>query len=152
MDRPPSIVTGQCYFAHLKVPNPNYNQTDYFYELNLAVSDDVFVSFKDIGISNFFLFEAGTKNFTPDPVIKFATWAKNKGGDNRPPPRVVDLDKNPVDVLIGNGSTVNVQWSEYSYGKQTKIIRPLLQAVQIVDLVERQESSSSTIPQEEVAF
>ena len=155
MDKPPSIVTGQCYFAHLQVPHPNYNQTDHFYELNLAVSDEIFAAFKSIGISDFFLHEAGSKNFTPDPVIKFANWAMNKGtGDKKAPPLIVDMEKNPMpDVQIGNGSTINVQWSPYNYGEKIKIVRPLLQAVQIVDLIERSEGSTPPkLQPEEVAF
>lgn len=140
---PPSVVEGQVYFPHLVVPNLDYNKTTSWYELFLAVSDDVFDMFKDAGFSDAFLMEPGKKNFTPDAVIKFATWAHNSDGSQIPAPIVVDKEKNRTDVSIGNGSTIAVQWARKEYGKLNKIVRPQLQAVQILNLIERGESAQT---------
>jgi len=43
---PPNIIEGQGYFPHLVVPNLDYNKVKSWYELQLAVSDDVFELFK----------------------------------------------------------------------------------------------------------
>jgi|TARA_E500000318_G_scaffold93443_1_gene92554 hypothetical protein len=150
---PPNIVEGQIYFPHLVVPNLDYNKTKSWYELFLAVSDDVFDMFTDAGFSEAFLIPAGGKSFTPDPVIKFATWAHNSDGSQVPPPIVVDKDKNRTDVGIGNGSTVAVQWARKEYGKPKKIVRPQLQAVQILDLIERGDvPSAGPVSLESLAF
>tara|TARA_R110002020_G_scaffold62734_2_gene167549 strand:+ start:552 stop:1007 length:456 start_codon:yes stop_codon:yes gene_type:complete len=149
---PPNIVEGQVYFPHLVVPNLDYNKTKSWYELFLAVSDDVFEMFKSAGFSDSFLIDAGKKSFTPDPVIKFATWAHNSDGSQVTPPIVVDKDKNPTSVAIGNGSTVAVQWARKEYGQMSKIVRPQLQAVQILDLIERGEAASGPVSLETLAF
>lgn len=141
---PPNIIEGQVYFPHLVVPNLDYNKVKSWYELQLAVSDDVFEMFKEAGFSESFLYPAGKKNFTPDPVIKFATWAHNNDGSQIAPPIVVDKDKNPSTASIGNGSTIAVQWARKEYGQMTKIIRPQLQAVQILNLIERGEAAAPT--------
>jgi hypothetical protein len=141
---PPNIIEGQVYFPHLVVPNLDYNKVKSWYELQLAVSDDVFEMFKEAGFSEAFLYEAGKKNFTPDPVIKFATWAHNNDGSTIAPPIVVDKDKQPSDASIGNGSTIAVQWTRKEYGQMTKIIRPQLQAVQILNLIDRGEVATPT--------
>ena len=141
---PPNIIEGQVYFPHLVVPNLDYNKVKSWYELQLAVSDDVFEMFKEAGFSEAFLYEAGKKNFTPDPVIKFATWAHNNDGTQITPPIVVDKDKQPSAASIGNGSTIAVQWARKEYGQMTKIIRPQLQAVQILNLIERGEAAAPT--------
>jgi len=150
---PPNIVEGQVYYPHLVVPNLDYNKTKSWYELFLAVSDDVFDMFKSAGFSDSFLIAAGGKTFTPDPVIKFATWAHNADGSQIKPPIVVDKNKNPTDVSIGNGSTVAVQWARKEYGKPNKIVRPQLQAVQILELIERGESATAApVSLESLAF
>ena len=150
---PPNIVEGQVYYPHLVVPNLNYDKTASWYELFLAVSDDVFYMFKQAGFSESFLVAAGGKNFTPDPVIKFATWAHNSDGTQITPPIVVDKDKNPTDVSIGNGSTIAVQWARKEYGKVNKLVRPQLQAVQILNLIERGDiASAAPVNLESLAF
>ena len=129
---PPNIVEGQVYYPHLVVPNLDYNKTKSWYEL---------------------LIPAGGKTFTPDPVIKFATWAHNADGSQINPPLVVDKNKNPVTVSIGNGSTIAVQWARKEYGKMQKIVRPQLQAVQILELIERGESATAApVSVEALAF
>lgn len=150
---PPSVIEGQVYYPHLVVPNLDYNKTTSWYELMLAVSDDVFEMFKSAGFSDAFLMEPGKKNFTPDAVIKFATWAHNSDGTQITPPIVVDKDKNPTDVSIGNGSTIAVQWARKEYGKVNKIVRPQLQAVQILNLIERGDiASAAPVNLESLAF
>ena len=134
-----NVLQGQIYFPHLTVPNPSYDKQSHWYELFLAVSDKDFNALKDSGISDHFLFKPGVKNYTPDPVVKIATWAHNSDGSPTVPPRIVDEDRQPLtDVEIGNGSTVNVQWYRREYGgKGQTIVRPQLVAVQILELIER---------------
>ena len=171
----PNIVTGQAYWPHLAIPNWNMNKTSTFYEVNLAVSDDIFQMFKDAGFSSFFLNEAGTKNFTPDPVIKFATFATNQDGTVIDPPPFSNKDGEPMyktrrgivnspdesterdsngqpiratakDFRIGNGSTLGIEFERYEYGKVNKVVRPKLKAVRVVNLIEYTPSDSEPQP------
>tara|TARA_R100000995_G_scaffold80526_1_gene52404 strand:+ start:648 stop:1106 length:459 start_codon:yes stop_codon:yes gene_type:complete len=137
-----NVIKGQIYFPHLYEPNPSFDKKSYWYELFLAVSDKDFENLKQQGISDVFLFEPGVKKYTPDPIVKIATWANNSDGSPTQPPRVVDEDRNILSECdIGNGSTVRVQWYKKTYGGQGKtIVRPQLVAVQILDLVEREDS------------
>jgi hypothetical protein len=54
----------------------------------------------------------------------------------RPAPKLMDAEKNEINVAVGNGSKVKVQYKEYSgegrYGPYQGLD---LQAVQVVDLV-----------------
>ena len=60
---------------------------------------------------------------------------KAKGGQNNPP-RLLDINKNPIDVQVGNGSKIAVQYSEYSGDYNGKPYFGLeLKAVQVLDLV-----------------
>ena len=70
-----------------------------------------------------------------------------EGNPNTNPP-VMDLNKNPLSIedRIENGSIVRVQWKAYEYGKNTRYKRPMLVAVQVVELNE------PTVSEDEVAF
>ena len=55
----------------------------------------------------------------------------------RKAPRLLDADKNDVDVLVGNGSKVKVQYQEYDWTYNNKSGKGLdLQAMQVISLVE----------------
>ena len=70
------------------------------------------------------------------PAIVIKRKVNGPNGMTRKAPRLLDSDKNDVDVLIGNGSTVRVQYSEYDWEYNKKKGKGLdLQAVQIVNLV-----------------
>ena len=137
----PSIVEGTSYYPHVLVPNEAFGRM--MYEINLAVSDDVFDSFESQGYIG--LHPAGKKKFTPDPVIVFQRFANRKDGSPNPAPRLVDMENNPIDVSIGNGSRVKVMWrhSSYKSGGGGMIQRAELVAVQLVELVEYGEAGAS---------
>ena len=64
---------------------------------------------------------------------------KVHGANGRPnqQPRLVDEHKNPIDVQVGNGSKVCVQYNEYSGSGRYGPYQGLdLKAVQVLDLVE----------------
>ena len=171
----PNLVEGQAYWPHLAIPNWNMNKTSTFYEVNLAVSDDIFKMFKDAGFSHFFLNEPGTKTFTPDPVIKFATFATNQDGTVIDPPPFSNKDGKAMyktsngfadapdestdrgsngqplratakDFRIGNGSTLAIEFEKYEYGKVNKVVRPKLKGVRVIDLIEYEHADSQPQP------
>ncbi len=139
----PQVVTGIAYYPHITVPVPNYGKTANGYEINLAVSDEVFQQFKDANF-NVGLFESGRRKYTEDPVVHFYQWEKNaKTGKQNDRPKLVDSDMVEIteghplyDVKIGNGSKVAVQWRAANYGPERQYKRAVLEAVQILELEE----------------
>lgn len=78
-------------------------------------------------------------------MIVFQRFANRKDGSPNPAPRLVDMENNPIDVSIGNGSRVKVMWrhSSYKSGGGGMIQRAELVAVQLVELVEYGEAGAS---------
>tara|TARA_R110000796_G_scaffold67324_1_gene154335 strand:+ start:209 stop:688 length:480 start_codon:yes stop_codon:yes gene_type:complete len=156
IDGIPEIIEGIAYYAHVDTPVADYNESmnpgtgKFGWEVNVAVSDEVFLQFKQAGF-NAGLHEAGSRKYTPDPVITFYKWASNFNGTANMAPIVVDTDKQRVDYKIGNGSRIAIQWAALSYGKVKKIKRPSMNAVQILDLVEQGESQQ-TFTEDRMAF
>ena len=130
----PQVVEGVAYYSSVTIPKPDFNGEKNLYIVNLAVSDDVFQKFQDAGY-NCGMKPAGRASFTEDPVITFQQWELGAKGKPTRKPRLVDQDKNDVDVSLGNGSKVAVQWRHSEYG-DGKYRRPILENVQIIDLIE----------------
>ena len=153
-----NIIEGGSYFAKVYEAVPDYNEKQaiergepgsgkYQWEINLAVDKEIFEAFENEGF-NAGMKEAGRASYTDKPVITFIKWASDyKGNPNTNPP-VMDLNKNPLSIedRIENGSIVRVQWKAYEYGKNTRYKRPMLVAVQVVELNE------PTVSEDEVDF
>lgn len=148
IDGIPQVLTGEAFYPHVKVPVPNYTGDRNGYEINLAVSDEVYQQFKDAGF-NVGLKDAGRSKYTEDPVVHFYQWEVNGKGEKNPVPKLVDVDKNEIDVQIGNGSKVAVQWRAALYGPNKQYKRAILENVQILELQEYGQSASSST---ELAF
>mgnify|MGYP003133714625 CR=1 FL=1 len=100
-------VEGKAYWASVTRPNTTF---DPVYQIDLAVDEQTAKSFKrKVARAD------GTKN---------------------PMPRLVDSAKNPIDVLVGNGSKVKVLYKPFDWKFAGKSGTSLdLQAVQVIDLV-----------------
>jgi len=146
----PEVVEGTAFYPHILVPNEAFGRK--MYEINLAVSDDIFDLFQSQGYIG--LHPSGKKKFTPDPVIAFQRFAFRKDGSPNPTPKLVDMENNPVDVSIGNGSRVKVMWrhSTYKSGGGGMIQRAELVAVQLVELVEYAEVNDGDFDMAAVEF
>ena len=131
----PQVVEGVAYYSSVTIPKPDFNGEKNLYIVNLAVSDDIFKQFQNAGY-NCGMKPAGRATFTEDPVITFQQWELGSKGRPNRKPRLVDQEKNDVDVSLGNGSRVAVQWRHSEYGDDGKYRRPILENVQIIDLVE----------------
>ena len=155
IDGIPQIIEGISYYAHVGKPVADYAEKtnpgtgEFGWELNLAVSDEVFEKFQRAGF-NVGLRAAGRNKYTEDNVITFYKYLTNYNGTENNPPIVVDTEKNSFAEIIGNGSKVAVQWSPMVYYKG-KYKRPLLNAVQVLDLVEV-GAAAMPFTEEEVAF
>jgi hypothetical protein len=156
IDGIPEIIEGIAFYAHVDTPVADFNESKvpgsgkFGWEVNVAVSDEVFQQFQRAGF-NAGLHEAGSRKYTPDPVITFYKWASNFNGTPNMAPIVVDTEKKRVDYKIGNGSRVAIQWTPLTYGKVKRIKRPSMNAVQILDLVE-QGDGQGTFTEDRMAF
>ncbi len=119
------IVEGTAYWASVRQPNTTFEP---MYTINLVVDEEVAKDFASRGHS--------IREMEEGPAIVIKRKVNGPNGMTRKAPRLLDSDKNDVDVLIGNGSTVRVQYSEYDWEYNKKKGKGLdLQAVQIVNLV-----------------
>ena len=118
-------VEGKAYWASITRPNTTF---DPVYQVDLAIDDTTADDFKSRGVT--------VKTDDRGNIIKFKRKVSRQDGSQNPTPRLVDSAKNPVDVLVGNGSTVKVLYKEFEWqfaGKSGKSLD--LQAVQVLDLV-----------------
>ena len=162
MAEKPLIVEGELYYAKVNEAVPDWTEKQepgkgkYLWELNLAVTEEVFQQFKDIGV-NVGMKEAGGRPYTTLLVVNISKWATDFNGNPNKAPIVWDMDKKNYfdpnkgddEEYIPNGSLARVQWHPGTYSKG-KYTRAMLDAVQVTKLVEA--SSIPEITEEEVGF
>ena len=96
--------------------------------MDLAIDDKTADEFKSRGIT--------VKTDDRGNIIKLKRKVERNDGTKNPVPRLVDAKKNPIDVLVGNGSQIKALYKEFEWtfaGKSGKSLD--LQAVQVLDLV-----------------
>ena len=132
------VVTGKANWAFLNRPDQFGN-----YTITVDVADD-FVEVLKAGRVKAKIEEIDTEKkgevHEADKKFKFNFRLKKIRGDGgeNDPPKVFDSNMNQLapNVLLGNGSLVNVQYSTYEYpdnGSMRKAIQ--LDKVQVLDLV-----------------
>jgi hypothetical protein len=97
------VIEGTAYWASVKTPNTTYEPV---YTVNLVVSDDVAKDFKSRGFS--------VKEMDEGPAVVIKRKVNGPNGMVRPAPDLLDANKQPIDVAVGNGSRVKVQYKEWS--------------------------------------
>ena len=119
------IVEGNAYWASLVAPNTTYEP---MYTINVVVDEATAKDFAERGHS--------IREMEEGPAVVIKRKVNGPNGMVRKAPRLLDADKNDVDVLVGNGSKVRVQYQEYDWTYNNKSGKGLdLQAVQIINLV-----------------
>jgi hypothetical protein len=120
-----AIVEGTAYWASVKRPNTTYEPV---YSVNLVVDDTTAADFKRRG------FKIKDMDEGPAIVIKRKVNGGPKG--TREPPKLYDRMKNEIDVEVGNGSKVKVQYREWEMDRAGKTYQGLeFLAMQVLDLV-----------------
>ena len=118
-------VEGKAYWASITRPNTTF---DPVYQVDLAIDDATANEFKSRGVV--------VKSDDRGNVVKFKRKVARNDGTKNPLPRLVDAKKNPIDVLVGNGSKVKVLYKEFEWSFAGKSGKSLdLQAVQVLDLI-----------------
>ena len=118
-------VEGKAYWGDISRPNTTF---DPVYQIDVAVDDVTAKDFASRGVT--------VKVDERGKVLKFKRKVARADGTKNPMPRLVDANKNPIDVLVGNGSQIKALYKEFEWtfaGKSGKSLD--LQAVQVLDLV-----------------
>ena len=122
-----AILEGTAYWASIKTPNTKFTPT---YSIDLVVDSDTANEFASRGHKIKQEYEEG-----PALVIKRKV-TDYKGRPNAVP-RLYDQNKQEVNLAVGNGSKVKVQYDEYHGSNDFGDYHGLdLKAVQILNLVE----------------
>lgn len=125
-----AIESGLAYWASVLNPNLKYEPV---YTVDLLVDEEVAAKYEAKG------FKVKTL-VVKDEVLGKALQIKRKvNGPNsmvRQPPKLVDENKNHIDVLVGNGSKVRVQFNEWEVTNKYGDFKGLdFQGMQVLDLI-----------------
>ncbi len=129
-----AVATGIAYWASVLVPNETFEPV---YTVDLVISDEDAQDFSSRGVN---VKDFSLKDETGEPqfigkavIIKRKVNAKN---GRRPAPKLYNLNKEPMDTTVGNGSAVKVQYNEFAWDYAGKSGVSLdFQAMQVLDLV-----------------
>ena len=129
-----AVAIGKAYWASVTVPNETFEPV---YTVDLVISDEDAQDFNSRGVrvKDFSMKdESGEPQYIGKAVtIKRKVNAKN---GRRPAPKLYNLNKEPMDITVGNGSAVKVQYNEFAWDYAGKSGVSLdFQAMQVLDLV-----------------
>ncbi|MAZ71628.1 MAG: hypothetical protein CMC70_00640 [Flavobacteriaceae bacterium] len=129
------VISGTCSWA--KVHQPHYDQynEDGVFSIDVTVDAKTKESLKKLGL----ITKVKNKDDERNDFITIKRKYTRKDGTKNSSPRVVDAKKNPIspDILIGNGSSVNVLFDTYDYNVAgNKGVGMSLKAVQVTKLLE----------------
>ena len=121
-----AVVEGRAYWASVTTPNTKYTPV---YSVNLVVDDSVAEDFRSKGFP--------VKDMDEGPALIIKRKVNGPNGMVRQAPKLLDKNKNAMNVSVGNGSLVKVQYKEWETtwnGTQYKGLD--FQAMQVLDLIE----------------
>ena len=120
-----AILEGTAYWASIKTPNTTFEPV---YTVNLVVDDEVANDFASRGHK--------VKQMDEGPALIIKRKVNGPNGMVRSSPRLLDQNKQEINLAVGNGSKIRVQYNEYSgegkFGPYTGLD---LQAVQVLSLI-----------------
>lgn len=127
------IVEGTAYWASIKTPNTTFEPV---YTVNLVVDQETADDFASRGHT--------VKQMDEGPALIIKRKVNGPNGIIRSAPRLLDQNKQEVNLAVGNGSKVRVQCNEYAWEYAGKAGKSLdLQAVQVIKLVEYKAEDGS---------
>jgi hypothetical protein len=127
------IVEGTAYWASIKTPNTTFEPV---YTVNLVVDQETADEFASRGHT--------VKQMDEGPALIIKRKVNGPNGMVRSAPRLLDQNKQEVNLAVGNGSKVRVQCNEYAWEYAGKAGKSLdLQAVQVIKLVEYKAEDGS---------
>jgi len=121
-----AVIQGRAFWSFVTTPNTRYEPA---YCVNLLVDEETASKFRAEGFS--------VKDLDEGPTIIFKRKVNGPNGMIRQAPKLFDKSKREVDVTIGNGSVVKVQYKPWESKRNGVVYKGLdFQAMQILDLVE----------------
>ena len=121
-----ALVEGVAYWASVTTPNTTYTPV---YTVNLVVTDEVANDFRSRGFT--------VKDMEEGPALLIKRKVNGPNGMIRPAPKLLDQNKQPLNVSVGNGSKVKVQYKEWESTWNGTLYKGLdFQAMQVLELVE----------------
>ena len=135
------VISGTAYWAKVHQPHfDQYNEQGIF-SIDVTVDAKTKKQLQDLGLGP----RIKNKGDERNDFITIKRKYTRKDGTKNSAPRVVDSKRTPVspDILIGNGSLVNVAFDTYDYDiKGNKGVGSSLKAVQVTKLVEYSPSEN----------
>jgi hypothetical protein len=130
-----AILEGMCEWAAVKVPNTTFTPE---YQITLVLDDKTADDFISRGFR--------VKDVEGVKKIMFKRKVERKDGTLNAVPKLLNASKEPLDISVGNGSKVRVQYREWETTNQYGDFKGLdLQAVQVLDLIEYTGSDGSEL-------
>ena len=140
-----AVLEGKAYWASVTTPNTTFEPV---YTVDLVVGEDVANEFqargfkvKDLSVKD----ESGGAT----PIGRALTIKRKVNGPNgmvRNAPKLFDKNKEPLDAIVGNGSTVKVQYNEWETDNKYGNFKGLdFQAMQVLDLVSLKSQDGSEL-------
>ena len=121
-----AVIEGRAYWSFVTTPNTKFTPS---YSVNLVVDESTADSFRDRGFT--------VKDMEEGPALIIKRKVDGKDGMVRQAPRLYDKSKREIDVTVGNGSHVKVQYKEWDTKWNGQVFKGLdFQAMQLLDLVE----------------
>ena len=128
-------VKGKAMYANITSPNTRFEP--HKYGITVLTDSDTATKLEELGLSQVRT-RTGELKYE-EPAFTFSKRASRNDGSANPAPKLVDVDGNPMDVSVGNGSDVKVKIKPYTgkYGTFAELI-----AVKVTNLIEYTEPSS----------
>jgi hypothetical protein len=121
-----AVIEGKAYWSFVTTPNTKFTPA---YSVNLVVDESTADSFRDRGFT--------VKDMEEGPALIIKRKVDGKDGMVRQAPKLFDKSKREIDVNVGNGSHVKVQYKEWDTKWNGQVFKGLdFQAMQVLDLVE----------------
>jgi hypothetical protein len=121
-----ALVEGVAYWASITTPNTTFTPV---YTVNLVVDEEVANDFRSRGFT--------VKDMEEGPALLIKRKVNGPNGMIRSAPKLLDKHKQPMNVAVGNGSKVKVQYKEWESTWNGTVYKGLdLQAMQVLDLIE----------------
>lgn len=122
-----AVISGRVKWACVQRPNTKFEPE---YSVDVVLDMDKAKELRAAGYNV-------RRDKDGDLILKLKKKATKADGTPNQPPRVVDRNKQPTNVLIGNGSICNVQYTphEWTFAGKTGT-KAILNAIQIDTLVE----------------
>ena len=121
-----AVIEGKAYWSFVTTPNTKYTPA---YSVNLVVDESTADSFRDRGFT--------VKDMEEGPALIIKRKVDGKDGMVRQAPKLFDKSKREIDVTVGNGSHVKVQYKEWDAKWNGQVFKGLdFQAMQVLELVE----------------